>query len=81
MFEFNGKKVPNGKLADTVMGDVYKKIDLQLNDKLKELVCEEHSQTPVASFDSKNSQVNISGCCEAVVAKAKTLLEGDQING
>lgn len=78
MFEFNGKKVPNGKLPNTVMDDVYKKIDLQLNDKLKELVCEEHSQTPVASFDYKNSQVNISGCCEAVVAKAKTLLEGEQ---
>ncbi|MEZ9123881.1 hypothetical protein AB4098_16900 [Vibrio cyclitrophicus] len=75
MFEFNGKKVPNNKLADTVMKDVHKNIELQLNRKLLGLVCDEHSQTPVATFDYESSQANISGCCNAVVEKAKILLQ------
>ncbi|EIZ0688939.1 hypothetical protein [Vibrio parahaemolyticus] len=81
MLKFNGKKVPNGKLADVVMNNAYQKIDLQLNDKLKGLVCAEHAETPVASFDPTNSQVNISGCCETVILEAKARLEEEELNG
>ncbi|HCE1484558.1 hypothetical protein [Vibrio parahaemolyticus] len=60
------------------MFDLDELISETIQEDVSELVCEIHNQHPKISYDPETSEIQVSGCCEAVISEALRLINDEQ---
>lgn len=59
------------------MFDLDNLIEESFAEDVAEIVCEEHHKSPVVIYDSKTSELTVSGCCDRVVDRALQAIDPD----